>query len=58
MLDCGATGVLIPHVSSADYARGGSGALSLSGGKRGFATSTRGGPLHCGADVAAHHRDY
>ena len=43
VLDCGATGVLIPHVSSADYARKVAALCRYHGGKRGFATSTRAG---------------
>ena len=43
VLDCGATGVLIPHVSSADYARKVAALCRYRGGKRGFATSTRAG---------------
>ena len=43
VLDCGAAGVLIPHVSSADYARKVAALCRYRGGKRGFATSTRAG---------------
>ena len=43
VLDCGATGVLVPHVSSADYARKVAAICRYRGGKRGFATSTRAG---------------
>jgi len=43
VLDCGATGVLVPHVASADYARKVAAACRYRGGSRGFATSTRAG---------------
>jgi 2-keto-3-deoxy-L-rhamnonate aldolase RhmA len=43
VLDCGATGVLVPHVASADYAREVAAICRYRGGKRGFATSTRAG---------------
>lgn len=43
VLDGGATGVLIPHVSCADYAREVAALCRYRGGKRGFATSTRAG---------------
>ncbi len=43
VLDCGATGVLVPHVASAAYAREVAGLCRYRGGKRGFATSTRAG---------------
>lgn len=43
VLDCGATGVLIPHVSSAEYARKAAALCRYRGGRRGFATSTRAG---------------
>jgi 2-keto-3-deoxy-L-rhamnonate aldolase RhmA len=42
VLDCGATGMLVPHVASAEYAREVA-ALCRYRGKRGFATSTRAG---------------
>jgi len=42
VLDCGATGVLIPHIVSAAYAREVA-VLCRYGGRRGFATSTRAG---------------
>ena len=42
VLDCGATGMLIPHVRSAAYAREVAALCRYSGG-RGFATSTRAG---------------
>ncbi len=43
VLDCGATGVLVPHVASAAHAREVAGLCRYRGGKRGFATSTRAG---------------
>lgn len=43
VLDCGATGVLVPHVKSAAYARDVAALLRYRGGNRGFATSTRAG---------------
>src|SRR3954471_10034159 len=43
VLDCGASGVLIPHVSSAEFARKAAALCRYRGGKRGFATSTRAG---------------
>lgn len=43
VLDCGATGVLIPHVASAAYAREVAGVCLYRGGQRGYATSTRAG---------------
>jgi staphyloferrin B biosynthesis citrate synthase len=43
VLDCGATGVLVPHVASAAYAREIAALCRYLGGKRGFATSTRAG---------------
>jgi staphyloferrin B biosynthesis citrate synthase len=43
VLDCGATGVLVPHVSSAAYAREVAAMFRYRGGSRGFATSTRAG---------------
>jgi len=43
VLDCGATGVLVPHVASADYAREVAAICRYRGGRRGFATSTRAG---------------
>ena len=42
VLDCGAAGVLIPHVASADYAREAA-ALCRYRARRGYATSTRAG---------------
>lgn len=42
VLDCGAAGVLVPHVSSAAYAKD-IAALCRYNGRRGFATSTRAG---------------
>ena len=43
VLDCGATGVLVPHVKSAAYAREVAAMFRYRGGSRGFATSTRAG---------------
>lgn len=43
VLDCGAVGVLVPHVVSADYARKAAALCRYGGGGRGFATSTRAG---------------
>jgi 2-keto-3-deoxy-L-rhamnonate aldolase RhmA len=43
VLDCGATGVLVPHVKSAAYAREVAAMLRYRGGSRGYATSTRAG---------------
>lgn len=43
VLDCGATGVLVPHVRSVEYARNVAAACRYRNGKRGFATSTRAG---------------
>ena len=43
VLDCGATGVLVPHVASAAYAREIAAFCRYRGGRRGFATSTRAG---------------
>jgi staphyloferrin B biosynthesis citrate synthase len=43
VLDCGAAGVLVPHVASAAYARDVAAVCRYRGGKRGFATSTRAG---------------
>jgi len=43
VLDCGATGILAPHVASVDYARQVAAACRYRNGKRGFATSTRAG---------------
>ena len=42
-LDCGATGVLVPHVATAAYAREVAAACHYRGGSRGYATSTRAG---------------
>ncbi len=42
VLDCGATGILMPHVASAEYAREVAG-LCRYRGRRGYATSTRAG---------------
>ena len=43
VLDCGAAGVLVPHVLSAAYAHKIAAACRYRDGKRGFATSTRAG---------------
>ena len=43
VLDCGAAGVLVPHVSSAAYASNVAALCRYRNGKRGFATSTRAG---------------
>lgn len=43
VLDCGATGVLVPHVSSADKARAIVAACRYRGGSRGFSNTTRAG---------------
>jgi len=43
VLDCGAAGVLVPHVATADYAREVAALCRYRGGRRGFATSTRAG---------------
>lgn len=43
VLDGGATGVLVPHVASVDYARQVAAACRYRNGRRGFATSTRAG---------------
>ena len=43
VLDCGAAGVLVPHVASAAYARKIAAICRYRGGTRGFATSTRAG---------------
>ena len=43
MLDCGATGVLVPHVDSAQKARAVAAACRYRGGRRGFANTTRAG---------------
>lgn len=43
VLDCGASGVLVPHVKSAAYAREVAAMLRYRNGSRGFATSTRAG---------------
>lgn len=43
VLDCGATGVLVPHVKSAAQAREIAALFRYRGGSRGFATSTRAG---------------
>jgi 2-keto-3-deoxy-L-rhamnonate aldolase RhmA len=43
VLDCGATGVLVPHVATVEYARKIAAACRYRGGSRGYATSTRAG---------------
>ena len=43
MLDCGASGVLVPHVDSAEKARHVAAACRYKGGRRGFANTTRAG---------------
>lgn len=43
VLDCGATGILMPHVASADYAREVAALCRYRNGRRGYATSTRAG---------------
>jgi len=43
VLDCGATGILMPHVASADYAREVAALCRYRNGSRGYATSTRAG---------------
>ena len=43
VLDCGATGVLVPHVATAAHARDVAAMCRYRGGTRGFATSTRAG---------------
>jgi len=43
VLDCGAAGVLVPHVASPAYAREVAALCRYRGGRRGFATSTRAG---------------
>lgn len=43
VLDCGASGVLVPHVKSAVYAREVAAMCRYRGGSRGYATSTRAG---------------
>jgi 2-keto-3-deoxy-L-rhamnonate aldolase RhmA len=53
VLDCGATGVLVPHVNSAAYAREVAAMLRYRGGSRGFATSTRAG-RHTGVPMWRH----
>ncbi len=42
-LDCGASGVLVPHVATVEYAREAVALCRYGGGRRGFATSTRAG---------------
>jgi 2-keto-3-deoxy-L-rhamnonate aldolase RhmA len=43
VLDLGATGILVPHVDSADKAKQIAGACRYKGGRRGFASTTRAG---------------
>lgn len=43
VLDCGASGILMPHVNSAAYAREVAALCRYRGGRRGYATSTRAG---------------
>jgi 2-keto-3-deoxy-L-rhamnonate aldolase RhmA len=43
VLDCGASGVLVPHVKNAAYAREVAAMCRYRGGSRGYATSTRAG---------------
>ena len=43
VLDCGASGILVPHVDSADKARAVASACRYRGGRRGFANTTRAG---------------
>ena len=43
VLDCGATGALVPHIKSAAHAREVAAMFRYRGGSRGFATSTRAG---------------
>jgi len=56
VLDCGATGVLVPHVKSAAYAREIAALFRYRGGSRGFATSTRAG-RYTGAPMWRHIAD-
>lgn len=53
VLDCGADGILVPHVTDADTARAIVAAASYRGGKRGFAPTTRAGTF--GQDGTALH---
>jgi len=53
VLDCGATGVLVPHVSTAAKARAIVAACRYKGGHRGFANTTRAGG-YGGVPYAAH----
>ena len=43
VLDCGAAGILVPHVDTAEKARGIAAACRYRGGRRGFANTTRAG---------------
>ena len=48
VLDCGGSGILVPHVDSAAKARDVAAACRYRGGRRGFANTTRAGPLRRG----------
>ncbi len=52
-LDCGATGVMVPHVSTAQIARDVAAACRYRGGSRGFTNSSRAG-RYGGLGLAAH----
>ena len=52
-LDCGATGVMVPHVASAQIARDVAAACRYRGGSRGFTNSSRAG-RYGGLGLAAH----
>jgi 2-keto-3-deoxy-L-rhamnonate aldolase RhmA len=52
-LDVGATGVIVPHVSSVEAARGAAAACRYSGGLRGFSNSPRAG-RYGGVSLAPH----
>lgn len=53
VLDCGADGILVPHITDAETARSIVAAARYRGGKRGFAPTTRAG--HFGAASMADH---
>lgn len=55
VLDCGAAGVLVPHVATAEMARAIVSACRYAGGARGFANTTRAGRFG-GATFADHRR--
>jgi 2-keto-3-deoxy-L-rhamnonate aldolase RhmA len=55
VLDCGAAGILVPHVDTADKARAIVRASRYRGGRRGFANTTRAG--HFGGISFAEHMD-